>query len=395
MKHSILSLLLIFGTLGASAQKLHLIMVSDLKDKEFGKIGLQNESYMLKIFKTVENKLSYNLQSIYLNKNNFTAATLKKTIDTLKVTPKDIIVFLYTGYGYYPASNKSQFPFLQLNDFQKTPLSLQEVGSSLKLKKVQLCLAMADCRDSTLIYPPQSEIYSTVSARADKRKLILKQLFLSKSGLITVASCSKNQRAFVSYKTYINEASKQLANEETVSVFMKAFNDSFENVLRTDWKDINGVSFEKLLSATAQRMKSDLEYGKFDMTQTLNWKIDTNTIASKFQPISVFSEADLNKKFAKFIITKNKAARKKLADDMVDIFEEQCNLQITKVNQFPPNHLKFNKAISERSIADYLYTDLANYDPKLLKINLDKANSIDESGFPIMQAMITETWDKP
>lgn len=75
---------------GITAQTLHLIMVSDVEDKQFGRISLGDETSLMYIAETTQSYLNYQLRTVYLNRRNFTAAAVRKVLDTLRTQPNDL-----------------------------------------------------------------------------------------------------------------------------------------------------------------------------------------------------------------------------------------------------------------------------------------------------------------
>jgi hypothetical protein len=380
------------------AQTIRLLLVSEIEDKKYGFIGLQNENYALKMATTISDRLDYKIQTIYLSKATFSAKAIKQTIDTLKTNPKDILMMVYTGQGYFLNGFDSPFPFLKLTDYEKIPLTIEQVGYLLKAKNTQLTWVMADCRDTTLVYEPflvsEPPPRATISARADIRRQILTRLLLSNKELIIVASSSKNEPSCVIERSEIGERSKTIYFQEKSSAFMKSIAKNFERTLGlTDWQDVNGVSMAEYLKGAANGVAYSVK--AFNINQNVVWDIKTVGAASpQKRPISIKTIADLNGLFVKLVATKNTGERKKYLDDIYEAFEKEAKITVWKQKQNTQNRQTQGEVLSGDAIEKYLFETLKNYNPNIKKIEAGNYNSTGPGIFPIRYVEFKETWKK-
>ena len=91
MKSYLLFLPLGLFALQAASQTIQLVLVSNYEDPKLGLQSIQSENEILKIFKTVEFGISYKTQITYLNRDRFTADSVRKALHALKLQPKDIV----------------------------------------------------------------------------------------------------------------------------------------------------------------------------------------------------------------------------------------------------------------------------------------------------------------
>lgn len=242
MRYCLLILLILWG-INAPAQTLHLIMVSDVENKQFGRTSLGDEYTLLNVAETTRSYLSYQLNTIYLNRRNFTAVAVRRVLDTLRTQPNDLIFWYYSGPGGYPAASQSQYPSFWLKDRKTMPLSLDEVALLLEQKKVRLALAMADTRSK---FPKRIDQVLPMIISEDLRKLIIEKLFLSFCGVVKVASTRRGEAAY----TTIARGN---------SAFMSAFSRAFQRTLKiTTLQTLPSVSLIQLLKDTQLNVQTEL-----------------------------------------------------------------------------------------------------------------------------------------
>jgi hypothetical protein len=380
------------------AQTIRLLLVSEIQDKKYGFIGLQNEDYALKMAKTISDRLDYKIQTTYLSKGTFSAKAIKETIDTLQTKPNDILMFVYTGKGYFVNASDSLFPFLMLPDFEKLPLTIEQIGYLLKAKNTQLTWVMADCRDTTLVYKPvlvsEPPPEAMIVPRSDLRRQILTRLLPSAKELVIVASSSKNEHACVSDKSKIGEITKAIYFQEKTSVFMKSVATNFEDILRyTDWKDVNGVSMSNYLKNVAIDVKNSVK--AFNISQNVVWDIKTlGPTSPPKRPIAISNIENLNVLFTKLVATKNTNERKKHLDDIYEAFEKEATTAVRAQKQTARNLQTEPKPSSGDAIEKYLFETLKNYNSNIKKIEVVRYESTGPGIFPIRYVELLETWKK-
>ena len=150
MKKIILFFSFFFVSVQANAQTLHLIMISDYANPIFGKVSLENEINIEKIFGTASSYLGYSLSKTYLNTSNklFNRTAIISKLDNLKTLPEDIVVFYYNGFGIYPPQIKSEYPTFTLENIDNKTLSVDDISTQLSLKNNRLVMVIADIRST-------------------------------------------------------------------------------------------------------------------------------------------------------------------------------------------------------------------------------------------------------
>lgn len=342
----IVVLILLFP-LVIKAQTVHLIIVADYEDPKFGVTSIADEERIFKMFTTVKNHLKYELSTTYLSKSTFTSKDVLKTISKLRSRRRDIIVFYYSGKGFYPSSSNSAFPHFQLNDAGTSPLSLDEVAKLIDRKREALGLVIADCRDTL---PTESGIAASITFSEDWiGELITQKLFLGACGIMKVASGRENKPVFTT-------------QSGASSAFTAGFTSSYDNMFTTATIDqLDGITLFSLIGTafgTATRFSGHTQIG---VTETLPCDNNRRNVAMVFPSYrNVFSYGELNSKYQEMLFSENTAVRKKLGSELLTQFAESAtvNLKIFKEGSSQP--------VSEQRILASVYLrSRAAFDPNL------------------------------
>lgn len=183
---------LALGT-SASAQTLRLILMSDLRDPELGRVSLNDNEEVINMCRLISGSLRYTLDITYLDGEKFTSKAFREQMATFKASPSDILFFYYSGKGYYPSGGRSFFPHLSVTDFRRSPLSMDEVGRTLNTKKARLAFVIADCR--ARFAEPSDGIREGIGFREDFTALAIHKLFAETCGLYSACSSRAGQEA--------------------------------------------------------------------------------------------------------------------------------------------------------------------------------------------------------
>ena len=319
-----LLIMLLFSTI-CKAQTLHLIMVSDYADPKFGVISQADEESMLKIFKTVEWGLGYKIKISYLNSTNnmFDKASVIKSLDSFntKTLPNDIIVFFYSGLGYYPPKSKSTFPTFKLNDYKESTISLDDIAQILTSKNVRLGIVLADCRDTFPIEPQRLALPLMVTE--DLRKLIIRKLFLEKTGVLKIASASKG-----------NPTWKKPYSEN--SAYIYSFNNVFAHSLQSNAESIPLLSLENILKKTQTIMEGYLQgFIPADKPQFSHWEFLPNNqnLNNKIiqYPLSTFiipTPKELSEQLTILVNSTDSLETKNAASKLINLFTKNATIEI-------------------------------------------------------------------
>ncbi len=305
-----------------NAQTLHLIMVSDYADPKFGIVSQADEEAVDKIFKTAATFLDYKLNISYLNSNNnlFNSISIKKALDTLKAKPNDIIMFFYSGLGYYPKNNLSTFPTFQLTDFKESTLSVNEIALLLEKKGVRLGIVLAECRDSSP--EPKTKEIADLVVTEDLRKMIIKKLFLENCGIWKIASASKGNPTWK--HPFFN-----------ISAFMNSFDKIFAKTLDTPANQFSTLNFENILLKTQGRMENVLEaYIPKDKPQISHWefkpykKIDKKIIQYPASTFVIPDIYDLQNQLTILVNTSDEEERKKAISSISEMCKKNAQIEL-------------------------------------------------------------------
>jgi Caspase domain len=351
MKNLFFSFLIILFFTKTNAQTLHLIMLSDYADPKFGGISLADEEEMLKIFKTVEWGLGYKIKVSYLNSNNnmFDKASVIKSLDSLntKTVPNDIIVFFYSGLGFYPPKSKATFPTFKLKDYKKSPISLDNIAQIIASKNVRLGIVLADCRDSFPLTPPV--FVQPLIVTEDLRKLIIRKLFLEQTGILKIASANKGNPTW----------KMPVFN---ISAFMYSFSETFVHSLQTDAEKIPLLSFDYILKNTQKKMENYLKgFIPLDKPQFSHWEFipsppKLNSIITLYPPSTFIipTEKELKEQLNILVNSTDSLEINSSASKLSNLFTKKATIEI-KANDTPTKQM---------TIEEYM-TQTAKYDKKI------------------------------
>lgn len=343
MKKILLSFLIVICFFETYSQKVHLILLADEEDGKFGMASLVDEELIYQMHKSVADELVYTLNPILLNKSNFKAAVLRDSISKLKVQPKDIIIFYYTGLGYYPATSKSQFPFFKLKDADSTPLSLDEVANLLLKKGNVFSMVMADCRNTE--QKPRPSVLP-VYVTENIRKLIVQKLFLNYCGVLKVASAKKGQAVYLNL-------------QNTSSAFTELFCHFYgETLYKAQINEVDNLSltnfFYNINTNTSNEIAQNYVFERIDCEKKRK-KLALNLPSY----INAPTYSKINTNFKTLVKEQDLDKRKKIIVELINSFEPNGVIKLTK---------KFENGQSEQQnigIKEYL-ANKEKYNPSLL-----------------------------
>lgn len=343
----IVVLILLFP-LVIKAQTVHLIIVADYEDPKFGVTSIADEERIFNMFTTVKSHLKYKLSTTYLFKNTFTSKDVLKTISKLRSRRRDIIVFYYSGKGFYPSSSNSAFPHFQLNDAKTSPLALDEVAKLIDRKREALGLVIADCRDTL---PTEFAILASITFSEDWiGELITQKLFLGACGIMKVASGRENKPVFTTHSG-------------ASSAFTAGFTSSYNNMFTTATIDqLDEITLFSLIGRAFSAGNSMSGHTQIGVTETLPCDNNRRNVAMVFPSYkNVFSYGKLSSKYQEMLFSENASERKKLGSELLAQFAEGAtvNLKIFKEGSSQP--------VSEQRILASVYLQSrAAFDPNLM-----------------------------
>lgn len=181
------------------AQTFNLILVSDIRDVKFGVTSLSDEQLIPDLGKHAAKSL---------------------------------------GKGFFTETQKSEFPFLALNDKALTPLNLDEVARLIDAKENAFGFVIADCRDARAT---GEERQWPIRIHEPFDKVICEKLFLQSCGTLKLSTSKKSQ------KTYTTPDDQSSAFTQDLIDFLSAENQ----------KEFDEVFIERELISTSIKRTED------------------------------------------------------------------------------------------------------------------------------------------
>jgi hypothetical protein len=345
MRTSLFLFLFSFLSLDATSQTLHAIFVSDVEDPKLGGISLKDEEKILQILKTAEWGTGLKLETYYHNRASFTASAIRDRLKSMRVQPRDVVFFYYTGLGYYPDAN-TQFPAFKLkeNTLQrltgsKPPLSLDEVGNILQQKGARLNVVMADCRDTIedLGIRLQKPILDE-----DVRQVFLKKMFLGSCGLIKIASAKKGQPV--------------LATELGGSVYTANFSRTFKILLNDNFDGARKAVWPRFLERTKSQNFFRKDYAPLDETPVIEINACTPSQHRLTTPYASYEHAITAGKIEEMLknYKDNGGDYEKLDDRIRKAFHPNAKIELIIKNKYPASDSRAIWLTEQMSIGEYL-----------------------------------------
>jgi len=197
MKKWLFVLLFLVTSYLARTQTLHLLLVSDYADINFGMVSIADEEMVNQMFRKIASRIDYQFLTHYVNKTQPKGFTNEAVMDMLKTPtqPNDIFIFYFSGLGSY--SNRRLYPNLNLDK----SLSLDRVASVLQAKGLKLGLVLADCRNQFTDHFPIAGLGQRGTiVQDDQSKKITKKLFLENDCRVVKVASARRAADFLSYK---------------------------------------------------------------------------------------------------------------------------------------------------------------------------------------------------
>jgi hypothetical protein len=299
----------------------------------------------------VKSYLDYKLNIVYLNRANFTSKAVLKTLDTLKTQPNDLIIWHYSGLGFYPSASRSKYPSFRLKDLKQRALSLDYVASLVAQKGVRLAWVMADLRNA---FPKFKLVDAPLLAIEDIRKLIVEKLFLEPCGVLKLVSSQPNK------PTYTNRRGNN-------SAFMFSFTRSFYDILnKTTVSTLRYVCVDSLLSYTQYGIENELKGGIAAHTeQVLRWELQPGSVAlrASIKPARSFegipTQETLESLLNSLVVVVDKAKRQSIINSIRLLFDPDATIRVSTPNSPQP---------VQYSLKEFLQS-LTNHNPKLIEYN--------------------------
>ena len=382
-----LGYLLFLGTfLGvAQAQTLHVLLVSNKTNTPLDLNNKFDEENIGMIATTASQLLGYSLKTYYLSGADFTAAAVSQQVQQLPTTPEDMVLFYYTGLGYYP--DRSPFPHLQLNGYQKAPLSLERVGELLMSKNVRLSIALADCRNTIREIP--LIMGSPASINEDLRRVIVRKLFLGTCGHLTVASARRGQPVMA-----------RLPEEGRGSDFTFNLFQSFGIILRSRFKAVHDISLESWLRQAESVTGLDTDGNK---VQQPIWKLTPCPASRRSRLVAVpsyqhsLSALEVENQLKKILSPTSPSEQTALRTTTGRAFQKNATINLLRRPSVRPSELaRAGPIVPIRLTVEEYLRQLGPSADRIRDLEVDALSIKRTADFQyITSVTITEVWKQP
>lgn len=184
-------------TPSSSSVTLHLIVVADVEDSEIGADIDANR--VKKEFGIVANELGLKTNFITLTNSSFSKESVLNTLNNLRPSSNDIVIFVYSGHGFRYSSDTDPYPRFYLVRNRQNPdannLQAAEVYNILKKKGAKLNITIVDaCNNEIRTRKPEyNPLLSLKNSDAGINRVAIQKLFLNTKANIIVAAASKGE----------------------------------------------------------------------------------------------------------------------------------------------------------------------------------------------------------
>lgn len=197
--------------------KMHLIFVADTNDPGIGASVRQDMEDVTNLLNKASRELGVSFESHRLYGNNFDKSSIISKVNSLSVSPKDIIFFYYSGHGYNETSTYNKFPNMSLDNVD---MGLASIHQSLKKKNARLTLTFGDLCNSIPRSRDGAKNESEVPFKSgflfDSEKL--NRLFIQSKGDFISTSSKKGEWSFC-----ISNSNGTQGNGQFTNAFINSF----------------------------------------------------------------------------------------------------------------------------------------------------------------------------
>ncbi|MBP5706010.1 MAG: caspase family protein [Spirochaetales bacterium] len=189
-----------------NAVTMHFIMAAATLDKTIGKSVKTDLNLAEPEFKRFAEQLKINYNEYIISDKNFNRDNILKAIKSIKPSPNDIIVFLYSGHGFRFDDDTDEYPNMFLTykkDLNKNDyLGVSEVYNMLTAKKARMTIVLSDCCNSYYGATRREVDSSALTTRglANYNLSKLEKLFIKSSGTIKITAAKAGQYALCDAK---------------------------------------------------------------------------------------------------------------------------------------------------------------------------------------------------
>jgi hypothetical protein len=139
--------------------KIHLLVVADIEDPEVGPSCNKDMIRAVKIFDSLRKYLgTKNFVTKTISGKELSKKNVQESINNLRPSPNDIVIFYYSGHGYRTAKENRLFPNIKLKTFHTDrqdvlahSLNMEDIFQSIKKKGARLNLVLSDCCNDDIL----------------------------------------------------------------------------------------------------------------------------------------------------------------------------------------------------------------------------------------------------
>jgi len=184
------------GLIPQRTGNLYLIAVANTLDASIGASSKKDLDNVVFTFDRLAR--SAGIRNIILTEitgNTFSKANVENTINNLRVTPNDIIIYYYSGHGFRYEADKSPYPRMSFRTKQNPSaennnLEVESVFNKLKSKNARVTIVLSDCCNENIGAEPRRgrEPLKTRGILAPAKQSNVDALFFPKTPLAIIGS---------------------------------------------------------------------------------------------------------------------------------------------------------------------------------------------------------------
>lgn len=149
IKKLLLITMCIYASLCVNAQTLHAIIFADTNDPTIGVYDKQDYINMTLEVNTIASATGMRLKKYFFEGNICSPTNLSKTLDNLRTSKDDVIIFYYSGHGVRSINDRSPYPQMCLGShYEEHFFPLEKVLTAVKSQPARLKIVLGDCCNS-------------------------------------------------------------------------------------------------------------------------------------------------------------------------------------------------------------------------------------------------------
>jgi len=267
IKWLLVVIMLQLSSVTVDAQRLYAIAFANTDDAYIGGINKKDLSCFEDYTDSLASEMKCEKIGIECIGDDCTKSRLEKTINNIRPTVDDIVIFAYLGHGGRSSEDVSIFPQMTLNSYTETEfVPLEDVKMALVNKGAGFVFVIGNCSNSFNGLSPQKNVFKTTNdtnVTQNTMKSNTQGLFSSKGSVIVSAS-SKGECAWAA-----------IVNGEQHSLFMYVLLNELKQVSSTaSWEDVLSATRQKVADYFRENIKGKIGDHDVNSSQTPAYAID-------------------------------------------------------------------------------------------------------------------------